>query len=154
MKRIYFFVLVLFVAGISTVTGQTNQRLTQGQIFTGNITPGAVHTYTIRLGNDSEYFIAWDDWDTNDDFVDVIVGVRGDQWGQYLINVQDSGNFGLNVHRLVNQNAANTKKNPLNFQRHELDSRGQEEFVPGNEYIFEVRGYDGSASGAYRVVFY
>ena len=147
MKRLYFFVIVLLVAGIANVTGQTNQALTEGQIFTGNLTPNAVHTYRIRIRGDAEYFIAWDDVDTrytNGDYADVIVGVRGDGWGQYMIEVQDQGNYGQNLHRLVNQ--SNAKRNPL--------SAAGSGFASNTEYIVEVRGISDSASGMYRIVFY
>jgi len=153
MKRMYFFVLLLFIAGISVVAGQTNQTLTQGQIFTGTITPGKVHTYCIQLRGDAEYFIAWDDMDTNPDYVDVIVGVRGEDWGQYLINVQDDGNFSRNVHRMVNQNHQSTKRNPLNIVDELWGVRNHARFVPNNEYTIEVRGLS-SESGTYRIVFY
>ena len=157
MKKVYFFLLVLFVIGISSVAGQAHQTLTPRQIFTATMTPGAVHTYRIQLRSDAEYFISWDDWDTNNDHADITVGVRGSQWGQYLIPVQDSGNYDLNVHRLVNQNNRNrsnqsTKVNPLNLPKHEGDDEAV--FVPNSEYIIEVRGWGEDANGTYRIVFY
>jgi hypothetical protein len=123
MKKVNLLVLALFITGISVVSGQTNQRLTQGEIFTGSMTPGAVHTFIMQVNDDAEYFIAWDDSDTNyyNDYADIIVGVRGDEWGQYLINVQDNGNSGQNQHRLINQNHQSTKRNPLNIPRNEWD---------------------------------
>ena len=157
MKKLFLFSLVLFVAGISAVTGQTHQTLTQGQIFTTTLEVGEVHTYRIRLGNDAEYFIAWDDWDTSDDYgvADVRVGVRGDGWGQYVIEVQDWGNFGENAHRLINPNHQSSKINPLNIPRNEWNERGgSATFVPNAEYIIEVRGLGGSSRGTYRIVFY
>jgi hypothetical protein len=152
MKRMYFFALMLFIAGIAAVTGQATQTLTQGQIFTGNMTPGAVHTYRMQLRNDAEYFISWDDSDTNgnDNYADLIVGIRGEQWGQYLIDVQDSGNYGQNLHRLVNRSLPSTKRNPLNISG-SVQPNG---FNPNSEYIIEVRGYSESPSGTYRIVFY
>lgn len=157
MKKIYVLLLVLFVMGVSSVSGQTNQALTQGQIFTGTMTPGAVHTFRMQLRTDAEYFISWDDSDTNysGDYADIIVGVRGDNWGQYLVDVMDGGNFGRNVHRLINQNQQNTKRNPLNLPIDEWDYYGEQaEFAPNREYIIEVRGYNRSSSGTYRIVFY
>ncbi|MDR2965289.1 MAG: hypothetical protein LBU88_05900 [Treponema sp.] len=153
MKKIFLIVLILFVAGISVVAGQSTQpqTLTQGQVFTATMTPGAVHTYRIQLRGDAEYFIAWDDYDTNSDLVDIIVGVRGDNWGQYLIGMQDSGNAGRNLHRMVNRNHRSNKRNPLNIQSGE---GGQAEFSPNTEHIIEVRGYNDSSSGTYRIVFY
>jgi hypothetical protein len=154
MKKVYFFMFVLFVLGVSAVAGRESQTLTHGHISIGNMTPGAVHTYRILPGNDAEYYIAWDDYDTNYDFADIIVGVRGEEWGQYLIDVQDHGNFGRNLHRLVNQNHQGTKRNPLNLATEEWDESGPPEFVPNREYIIEVRGWNRSSSGAYRIVFY
>jgi hypothetical protein len=151
MKKMYFFALMLLVAGISVLAGQTNQPLTQGQIYTGNMTSGAVHTFRVQLRGDAEYFIAWDDSDTNssDGYADLVVGVRGQEWGQYLIEVQDSGNSGQNLHRMVNQNHQSTKRNPLNISRNVAGG-----FNPNTEYIIEVRGYSDSSSGRYRIVFY
>ena len=156
MKKLYFFLLVLFVAGIATVSGQTHQTLTQGQIFTATLEAGEVHTYRIQLGNDAEYFIAWDDADTSYErggIADVRVGVRGEQWGQYLIDVLDYGNFGQNVHRLMNSNHPSAKVNPLNNLRSERGRSG-DVYVQNNEYIIEVRGYGRTSSGTYSIVFY
>jgi hypothetical protein len=150
MKKMYFFVLVFFLTGIAVVSAQTS--LSQGQVFTANMTTGAVHTYRIQLRGDAEYFIAWEDSDNTrgDGFADVMVGVRGSEWGQYLIEVQDSGNFGKNVHRLVNRNSPGTKRNPLDVQSGEEGAV----FSSNTEHIIEVRGYGNENSGPYKIVFY
>ena len=151
MKKMLLFVVVLLVAGIFQVAGQSNQTLAEGQIFTAHMSPGAVHTYLIRIRGDAEYYVAWDDSDTeytvdNGAFADIVVGIRGGGWGQYMIEVQDSGNYDRNVHRLINQSHLSTKRNPLNPA-----SSG---FAANTEYIVEVRGYGDSSSGTYRIVFY
>ena len=154
MKKLCFFLPALFAVGIFAANGQTQQALTEGRIVTATLAADEVHTYSIRLGNDAEYFIAWDDYDTSDGFADIMVGVRGDQWGQYSIDVQDYGNFDQqNVIRLINSNHPNHKTNPLDSRRSGRSGSGWA-FAPNNEYIIEVRGLGTDSSGTYRIVFY
>lgn len=147
MKKMLFLVMVLLVAGITLVAAQSNQPLSVGQVYTGQLNPGAVHTFVIRLGNDAEYFIAWDDVDTGYadlNYADIVVGVRGDGWGQYMVDVQDYGNHDRNLHKLATQNSG--KRNPLN--------PSGTSFSANTQYIVEVRGLGDSSSGQYRIVFY
>jgi hypothetical protein len=157
MKKMHFLVLALFLAGIFSVAGQTAapQLLTPGQIVTGNLKEGEVHLYRIQLGNDSEYFVAWDDADTSSDMADIRVGIRGEEWGRYLIEVKDDGNFGMNLHRLVvTRSAQNSKTNPLNNRASSRSGDQSSGFAANTEYVIEVRGYDSDQSGSYRIVFY
>ena len=143
MKKYYFFMLVLLIVGISAVYAQTNQPLTAGQVFTANMTYGAVHTYRVQLGTAPVYIIAWEDIDNSasSGCADIVVGVRHEtSFFGGGVDVSDSGNFGTNMHRLMDI------KNPA------LYSMG-EGFIQNNWYIIEVRGL-GNSTGTYKIVFF
>ena len=143
MKKKFFCIVVLFIVGLSAVYAQNNQTLNAGQVFTANMTAGAVHTYRIQLGTDAAYFIELQDNDNadGDGYADLRISVRHseDAWFRDRINEQD-----INRVRLYNI------KNP------NLASGGDTSiaFFPNSYYIIEVRGYDDSSRGSYKIAFY
>ena len=144
MKKKLFFVLIILIISISAIHAQTNQVLVAGQVFTANLTPGAVHTYRIQLGTDPLYYIELEDWDINSNNVDVVISVRHleDAWFRERIDNQDANTICLyNI------------KNPISFLGAD-EGDASLAFIPNSWYIIEIRGYDSGARGTYRIVFY
>jgi hypothetical protein len=137
MKKNCFLVLGFLVICVSAVNAQNNQSLTAGQVFSANLSAGAVHTYRIQLGSDPIYHISFEEGTA-----DIVVSVKHFQNEFYqpsIIKRDEDGSFTFRLYDI---------KNPIFASGSHLG------FFRNSTYIIEVQGYESSVTGTYKIVFF